>query len=327
MPDLHWNDKTYCAAEEKAEALGERFYPVTNAKLDDIDTEKLFVEDYSSEQAIRTTTGTTTEEIQTIIAGSRPDKCPGSDAIPNRFLKAMGSPLIEVLTNLINACLKLSYFPKQFRHARTIVLRKPGKPNYSDPGAWRPIALLNTLGKILETVLARKITDIAENNGLLPDSQMGNRKHRSTDTALDLLLKQIHTVWALKKAASVLSLDIAGAFDTVNHTRLLDNLRIKGLPRCLIQIIGSFLHQRSTTLVVDGEEIGPKQLYAGVPQGSPWSPILFLFYNGPLLDTLGSTNLPISPLGFADDINLLSFGDTTASNCRALEQAHDLCLQ
>ncbi len=327
MPDLNWNDKVYCTAEQKAEALGERFYPLTNAKLDDIDTEKLFIDDYSSEQAIHTTATTTIEEIQNIIAGSRPDKCPGSDGIPNRFLKAMGSALAEMLTKLINACFRLSYFPKQFRHARTIVLRKPGKPNYSDPGAWRPIALLNTLGKILEAVLARKITDLAENHRLLPSSQMGNRKQRSTETALELLLEQVHTIWGLKKVASVLSLDIAGAFDTVNHTRLLDNLRIKGLPRWLIQIIGSFLHQRSTTLVVDGEEVGPRELYAGIPQGSPLSPILFLFYNGPLLERLASTNLPISPLGFADDINLLAFGNNTASNCRALEQAHGICLQ
>ena len=85
--------------------------------------------------------------------------------------------------------------------------------------------------------------------------------------------------------------------------------------------------QRSTTLVVDGEEIGPRRLYNGFPQGSPLSPILFLFYNGPLLERLESTNLPISPLGVADDINLLAFGNTTASNCEALEQAHRICMQ
>lgn len=64
-----------------------------------------------------------------------------------------------------------------------------------------------------------------------------------------------------------------------------------------------------------------------MPQESPLSPILFLFYNGPLLERLETTNLPISPLGFADDVNLLVFGNTTSSNCRVLEQAHRLCLQ
>jgi hypothetical protein len=33
------------------------------------------------------------------------------------------------------------------------VLRKPGKPDYSLPGAYRPISLLNTLGKLLEAVI------------------------------------------------------------------------------------------------------------------------------------------------------------------------------
>ena len=227
MPHLNWNDKLYCTAEQKAEALGDRFYPLTNANLGDIDIEKLFNRDYSLEQGIRSTATTSTDEIQNIISSSRPDKCPGSDGILNRFLKAMGQALVAMLTKLINACFKLSYFPKQFRHARTIVLRKPGRPNYSDPGAWRPIALLNTRRKILGTALARKVTDLAVSHGLLPNSQMGNCKQRSTETALELLLEQIHTIWGLKKAASVLSLDIAGAFDTVNHTRLFDNLHIK----------------------------------------------------------------------------------------------------
>jgi hypothetical protein len=57
---------------------------------------------------------------------------------------------------------------------------------------------------------------------------MGNRKDRSIETVLELLLEQIHTIWGSKKhVVSVLSLDISGAFDTVNYTQLLDNLRKK----------------------------------------------------------------------------------------------------
>ena len=50
--------------------------------------------------------------------------------------------------------------------------------------------MLNTVRKILETVLARKITNLAKSHGLLPNSQIGNRKQRSTETAL--LLEQIY---------------------------------------------------------------------------------------------------------------------------------------
>ena len=114
------------------------------------------------------------------------------------------------------------------------------------------------------------------------------------------------------QVASVLSLDITGAFDTVNHLRLLDNLRKKQVPLWFVRLVRSFLTDRKTTLVVDGVETAPRQLTAGVPQGSPLSPILFLFYNAPLLEALGRTNNPISLIGFADDINLLAYGPSTA---------------
>lgn len=101
---------------------------------------------------------------------------------------------------------------------------------------------------------------------MLPDTQMGNRRNRSTDTALDMLIEQIHTVWQEKDCiASVLLLDIAGAFDTVNHLRLLDNLRKKQVPLWFVRLVKSFLTDRSTTLVVDGVETANHQLTASVP--------------------------------------------------------------
>ena len=87
------------------------------------------------------------------------------------------------------------------------------------------------MGKVFESVIAQRLSNLAEQHNLLLDTQMGNRKNRSTEAALELLVEQIHTVWGSKKhVASVLSLDISGAFDTVNHIRLLDNLRKKQVP-------------------------------------------------------------------------------------------------
>lgn len=68
------------------------------------------------------------------------------------------------------------------------------------------------------------------------------------------------------------------------------------------------------------------QLQAGVPQGSPLSPILFLFNNAPLLEALNQPDQPLSPLGFVNDINLLTYGETTADNCSNLETAHEQCM-
>lgn len=87
----------------------------------------------------------------------------------------------------------------------------------------------------MESVIAGKVTRVAEENGLLPDEQMGNRAHRSTELAVRLVVAQVQEAWRQKAAASLLQLDISGAFDTVNHVRLLATLgdksgRSLGLP-------------------------------------------------------------------------------------------------
>jgi hypothetical protein len=49
----------------------------------------------------------------------------------------------------------------------TVVLRKEGKADYSIPGSYRPIALENTLSKILKKVIADRMADMAEEHALL----------------------------------------------------------------------------------------------------------------------------------------------------------------
>jgi hypothetical protein len=54
--------------------------------------------------------------------------------------------------------------------------------------------LLSTIGKLVETVTAKKIKEVAEQFSLLPKEQMGFRSNRSTESALDLLVSQIQEV-------------------------------------------------------------------------------------------------------------------------------------
>lgn len=80
---------------------------------------------------------------------------------------------------------------------------------YTSPKALRPSALLNTLGKIIDAVTAQYLQDVAER---WPATQMGARKHPSTETAQDWLLSRIRTVWEEGTAiATVLSLDTSAA--------------------------------------------------------------------------------------------------------------------
>jgi hypothetical protein len=77
---------------------------------------------------------------------------------------------------------------------------------------------------------------------------------------------------------------------------------------------------------VDREETAPQLLAAKVLQGSPLSLVLFRFYNAPLLEALNLLDLRQSALGFAYDINLLTYAESTAVDCTALKSAYEQCL-
>ena len=148
-----------------------------------------------------------------------------------------------------------------------MVLKKPGKSDYSSPGAYRPIALLDTLGKVLEAIVARRISNIAERYCLLPDSQYGARPGRSTETALLNLIEQVRAAWERdnKCVVSLLSMDVAKAFDRVSHPRLLYNLRKNSIPETLVNWISSFLSDRSTAIRIGGYTLAMRKTQVGIP--------------------------------------------------------------
>ena len=269
----------------------------------------------------------TRSEVTESIRRLKPDTAPGPDGIANRIVKACSEKLSDLLTPLFQACIDQAYHPLAFKTANTITLRKIDKDDYTAPNAYRPIALLNTLGKVMESVMSKKITHLAETHRLLPDTQMGARRGRSTETALELLTEQIHTVWGQgnDKIATLLSMDVAGAYDTVSHRRLIHNLRKRKIPKWITDWVDNFLNERSTTLAIHSRVTGIFEVRTGIPQGSPISPILYLFYNADLLDICERPGTNTSALGFVDDINVLAYGKSTEENCKTLEEIHKKC--
>ena len=294
----------------KANALARKFFPRPQADLTDIqdpDLHQDWVPRFLLQQDV------TSRDIAEALAKARPWKAPGEDNLPIGFLKLCGPPLYDLLAVLATACLRLGWFPGHFKRAKTVVLQKLGKQPaaYRTVGGYRPIALLPTLGKVIEAVVAKRITEAAEAYGLLPDEQMGNRAHRSTELAIRLVVAQVHEAWRQKASASLLQLDIAGAFDTVNHTRLLATLRDLGFPRWLVVWLRAWLTGRVAILCFDGQSTEDIPVEAGVPQGSPLSPILFILYIASLYEALKRDHRMVSIVGFADDTNLLAYGRNT----------------
>ena len=157
---------------------------------------------------------------------------------------------------------------------------------------------------------------------------MGARAGRDTLTALELLVEQTHTVWnsGPKWVASLLSLDMAGAFDNASHPRLIHILKSKGLPAKLVAWVYSFLTDRQSSITIRSTTSDPFPIRNGIPQGSLVSPILFLFYNSELITKCTDSGHKASAIGFVDDVNILAWGESTEKNCQTLSRLHNDCI-
>jgi hypothetical protein len=95
-------------------------------------------------------------EINTIIKKMPAKKFPGHDLITNYIVKNLPRKAIVYLSHLYNAILRLSFFPKTWKHSIVILILNPNKPP-DNPASYRPISLLPTFSKIFEKILLKKL--------------------------------------------------------------------------------------------------------------------------------------------------------------------------
>src|SRR5437660_725839 len=110
---------------------------------------------------------------------------PGPDKVTWRHLKFITADemVAENITRIANACINTGHWPSHFKESNSIILPKPGKPTYSVPKAFRPIVLLNTLGKLVEKMLANRLQFEAQKFSIFHPNQFGGVRQHSTEDA------------------------------------------------------------------------------------------------------------------------------------------------
>jgi hypothetical protein len=106
-------------------------------------------------------------ELETAIKNLNPFKAAGPDGIPNVVIQCAGIHITPTLLAITNASLRLGYHPSSWKVFTTITLGKPGKSDYTIPKAYQLIALENTLGKVIASIVACWLSQLAEEFGLL----------------------------------------------------------------------------------------------------------------------------------------------------------------
>ena len=260
----------------------------------------------------------TANQILAHISKLQPYKAHGPDGIPNIVLKECADLIITPLTNIFKAIINLDTYYDPWKEFTTIVLRKPGKPNYETPKAYRPIVLIPTMAKLLTAIRAEQLSNLVERHQILPKNHFGGRPGRSTTDAIQYLISKIHKAWNQNKVISILFLNVEGVFPNAVTTQLINNMKKRRIPMSIIKFIQNLLTNRRTCIKFDDYISDLILLENGIGQGDPLSMLLYIIYNADLLD------LPTNPktedtIGYVDDIAIVAMGKDLHQTTQQLE--------
>ena len=228
--------------------------------------------------------------------------CDVSGMQQNIILSDIGL-LAPVLAHLVNFSQKTGIFPDGGKIARVIpVYKNKGSKNIF--GNYRPISLLPVFSKIIERLIYNKLFEFLVRYQILFESQYGFRSGRNTTHATLDFIWSVEDAIESNQFAIGIFCDLSKAFDTLNHTILLQKLDHYGIRGKANEWFRSYLKDRKQYVELNNMKSSCLPIDTGVPQGSILGPLLFLIY---INDLPSAANLKC--VSFADDSNLLIQGD------------------
>ena len=239
--------------------------------------------------------------ILKLLKQLNPAKSAGIDNLTGKFLKEGAPVLASPITDPVNLSISLSLFPDDCKIAKLKPLYK--KEAKTKPKNYRLISLLPLLSKIIERIIHNQTQEFLDKNNILYKYQSGFQKHHSTDTCLSYLTDKVKIGFEEGLLTGMVLIDLQKAFDTIDHSILLEKMSYLCFAGKMIAWYKSYLTNRSFIVNVGKEFSSPSKLSCGVPQGLILGPLLFLLYVNDMPQAVNSELLL-----YADDTCLIYMG-------------------
>ena len=261
---------------EKEQLLYQVFFPKRTAL-------PIKIENYHTMQEKWSYTHTTDEQIHRAIRRMKLWKATWSDSIPNAVFIYAREQLVQYLGPIYRATDTLKVYPEDWKVTETLILRKPGKPDYTSMGAWRPIVLTNSYARLLNSCKTEDLVIMCKKNGVLPMNHFGGRPGRATTDSIHLVVKLVKDAWRKGEVASLLCLDVKAVFPSAVVDILLQEMKLCRILDRHVEWFRRWLEGRKTALLFNDYRSETFDINEGIDQGDAHSLIAWIVYNHQIL--------------------------------------------
>ena len=251
--------------------------------------------------------GLSWSEFNSHISKLKLNKASGDDQLKAEAIIYADKVTKGNIKAIMEKCLNGQSIPENWRDSIIWPIHKKGSKTNAEN--YRGIAIGNAIYKLYANIVNSRLENFIESQNILPDTQNGFRKLRSTTDNIYILNHIINSKLHNGKKIYAFFVDFKSAFDTIDRSLLFKKLEKLNVPEYIIGAIKD-LYRRTPFKVQD------RRFYTerGLKQGCPLSPLLFAIYISDLEKTLRNYQSggivigkqKVFSLAYADDLVILS---------------------